>query len=76
MSSISESKSINSATSSLNINTSSNKSQFECNDNLFVKGALKPYRFQLDYVEHDEHESNNDSTDKDQNDEKHKINNL
>ena len=50
--------------------TSSNKSQFEWNDNLFVNGALQPYRFQLDHVEHDEHESSDNSTDNDQNDEK------
>ena len=74
MSSISESESVDSRSlSSLNISTdatSSNKSQLEWKDNLFVNGALQPYRFQLDYVEHDEDESNDNSTDKDQNDEK------
>ena len=35
-----------------------------------MNGALQPYRFQLDYVEHDEDKSNDNSTDKDQNDEK------
>ena len=74
MSSIRESERVDSRSlSSLNISTdatSSNKSQFEWNYNLFVSGTLQPYRFQLDYVEHDEHESNDNSTDKDQNDEK------
>ena len=74
MSSISKSESVNSRSlSSLYISTnatSSNKSQFEWKDNLFVNGALQPYRFQLDYVEYDEDESSGNSTDKDQNDEK------
>ena len=75
MLSISESESDDSVSLlSLNINTdatSNKKSQFKCNNNLFVNGALQPYRFQLDYVEHDEHKFNDNSTDKDQNDEKH-----
>ena len=73
MVSTSESESVDSASlSSLNIitdMTSSYKSQFECSDNLFVNGALQP-KFQQDYVEHDEHEFNDNSTDKDQNDKK------
>ena len=40
---------------------------------LYIMHANKvstSYRFQLNYVEHDEDESNDNSTDKDQNDEK------
>ena len=74
MTSISESESIDSASlSSLYISTdttSSNKSQYGCNDNFFLNGALQPYIFQLYYVELNGHEFNNNSTDKDQNDEK------
>ena len=65
MSFISESESVDrDSLSLLNISTdttSSNKSQFECNYNLFVNDALQPDRFQLDYVENDEHESNDNS---------------
>ena len=74
MTSISNSESVDNASlSSLNISTnatSCNKSLFDGNDNLFVNGTLQLYRFQLDYVEHDEHDYNDNSTDKDQNDEK------
>ena len=71
MSSISKSESVDSASlSSLNISTdttNNNKSQFKYNDNSLVIDALQPpYRFQLDYVEHDEHESNDNSTGRDQ----------
>ena len=65
--------------SSLNISTdttSKNKSQFECNDTLFANFAIQLHRFQLDYGEHDENESNDRSTDKDQNDENIIVNKL
>ena len=58
------------------MNVKKNRSQYEFKNYLVANGAFQPYRFQLDYVEHDEHEFNDNSTDKDQNNEIVIVKNL